>query len=36
MLGQSAASKFINHVRPVGRPENTTDIGAKPNINNLA
>ena len=34
MLGRSAASNII-YVRPVGSPENTSNIGEKPNINNL-
>ena len=33
MLGRSAASKII-YVRPVGGPENTSNIGEIPNINN--
>ena len=32
MLGRSAASKII-YVRPVGSPENTSNIGENPNIN---
>ena len=35
MLGRSAASK-ITYVRPVGGPENRSNIGENPNINNLA
>ena len=35
MLGWSAASK-ITYVRPVGGPENTSNIGENPNINSLA
>ena len=35
MLGRSAASKII-YVRPVGGPENTSNTGEYPNINNLA
>ena len=35
MLGRSAASK-IAYVRLVGGPENTSNIGENPNINNLA
>ena len=35
MLGLPAASKII-YVKPVGGPENTSNIGANPNINNLA
>ena len=34
MLGLSAAPKIIC-VRPVGGPENTSNIGENPNINNL-
>ena len=34
MLGRSAASKII-YVRPAGSPENTSNIGENPNINNL-
>ena len=35
MLGRSAAFK-ITSVRPVGGPENTSNIGENPSINNLA
>ena len=35
MLGRSAASK-MTYVRPVGGPENTSNLGGNPNINNLA
>ena len=35
MLGRLAASKVI-YVRPVGGPENTSNIGGNPNVNNLA
>ena len=35
MLGRSAASKII-YVRPVGGPENTSNIGESPNISDLA
>ena len=34
MLGPSAACKSVC-VRPVGSPENTSNIGENPNINNL-
>ena len=34
MLGRVAVPKII-YVRPVGSPENTSDIGEDPNINNL-
>ena len=34
MLGRSAAPKII-YVRTVGGPENTSNIGENPNINNL-
>ena len=34
MLGRSAASR-ITYVRPVGGPENTSNIGENPDINNL-
>ena len=33
MLGRSVASKMI-YVRPVGGPENNSNIREKPNINN--
>ena len=35
MLGRLAVPKMI-YVRPVGGPENTSNIGENPNINNLA
>ena len=35
MLGRSAPPN-ITYVRPVGGPENTSNIGENPNINNLA
>ena len=35
MLGLPAASK-TTYVRPVGGPENTSNIGENPNMNNLA
>ena len=34
MLGRWAVPKII-YVRPVGSPENTSNIGENPNINNL-
>ena len=34
MLGRLAVPKII-YVRPVGSPENTSNIGENPNINNL-
>ena len=34
MLGRSAPFKII-YVRPVGGPENTSNTGADPKINNL-
>ena len=34
MLGRSAPPK-ITYVRPVGGPENTSNIGGNPNVNNL-
>ena len=34
MLGRLAVPKVI-HVRPVGSPENTSNTGENPNINNL-
>ena len=34
MLGRLAVPKII-YVRPVGGPENTSNIGENPNINNL-
>ena len=33
MLGGAAASKF-SYIRPVSGPENTSNIGENPNINN--
>ena len=35
MLGLPAASKF-SYVRPVGGPQNTSNIGENPNVSNLA
>ena len=34
MLGRSVVPKII-YVRPVGGPENTSNIGENPNINDL-
>ena len=34
MLGRLAVPKII-YVRPVGSPENTSNIGENPNIDNL-